>query len=132
MTLPPSTTNSETLTTANDSTPDIRNSWHCGVDKCDSGSCVIFCPIGVSGYYCDTDRPNAYCFCTGTAAPSRYDNCHSGLLWDSSINNCNWAYNVNPEHSCQNGITTTTVTPTNPPMDDTEDLPLGSYIPVSG
>ena len=43
-----------------------------------------FCPVGIPvGYYPDLTNKNAYCYCTGTAAPSRYERCNAGLVWDN-------------------------------------------------
>ena len=50
---------------------------------CTTGSCNIQCPDGYpSGYYPDLTDHTAYCKCTSTAAPSRYEHCHHGLKWD--------------------------------------------------
>jgi len=39
--------------------------------------------VGVpEGYYPDLTNCNAYCKCTGTAAPSRYEVVNKGLYWD--------------------------------------------------
>lgn len=56
------------------------------------GSCQInpgpnnepSCGWGVpAGYYPDLDNCNAYCKCTGTTAPSRYEIVNTGLEWDN-------------------------------------------------
>merc|ERR1712224_1108186 len=58
------------------------------------GSCQInpgpngepSCGAGVpSGYYPDLTRCDAYCFCTGTAAPSRYEIVVEHTYWDHKI-----------------------------------------------
>lgn len=50
---------------------------------CTTGSCNIQCPDDFpSGYYPDLTDHTAYCKCTGTNAPSRYEHCHHGLKWD--------------------------------------------------
>jgi len=57
------------------------------------------CGIGVPvGYYPDLTRCDAYCYCTGTAAPSRYEIVNVGNLYDhkqasSSYLNGKWGKN---------------------------------------
>lgn len=42
------------------------------------------CGVGVPwGYYPDLSRCDAYCYCTGTEAPSRYEIIDTGLEWDT-------------------------------------------------
>jgi len=50
---------------------------------CSGVSCQIQCPLDVpTGYYPDLSGCDSYCYCTGTRAPSRYETCQHGLLWD--------------------------------------------------
>ena len=63
-----------------------------GCDLSGPGSCQInpgpnnepSCGFGVpAGYYPDLNNCNAYCKCTGTTAPSRYEIVNTGLEWDN-------------------------------------------------
>jgi hypothetical protein len=63
-----------------------------GCDLSGPGSCQInpgpnnepSCGWGVpAGYYPDLNNCNAYCKCTGTTAPSRYEIVNTGLEWDN-------------------------------------------------
>merc|ERR1711865_156293 len=63
-----------------------------GCDLKGPGSCAIqpgpndepSCGWGVPvGYYPDLSNCNAYCRCTGTTAPSRYEIVNTGLEWDN-------------------------------------------------
>ena len=111
--------------------------WYCGIDACPTTqgethtTCQIQCPIGaeyVGQYFCDEANPASFCFCTGTAAPSRYDTCHSGTLYNPSLPNCDWAINVDVlNQGCPSvpngGLTTTAVTPTVDPGIDCDAEP---------
>lgn len=57
---------------------------------CNSANPPIQCMInggcgrGIeAGYYPDLSKKNSYCHCTGTTAPSNYQQCNSVLLWKS-------------------------------------------------
>jgi len=58
----------------------VEGSFVNGVGTCGDGIAV--------GYYPDLTNKNGYCYCTGTAAPSRYEKCLHGLHWDTVA----WSY----------------------------------------
>jgi hypothetical protein len=58
----------------------VEGSFVNGVGTCGDGIDV--------GYYPDLTNKNGYCYCTGTAAPSRYEKCPNGLHWDTLA----WSY----------------------------------------
>ena len=53
--------------------------------------CQILCPAGIPlGYYPDVLDCSAYCYCSGTEAPGRYEKCADGLYWDSLAGDATW------------------------------------------
>jgi len=67
--------------------PDVSADFECTSNTFLNG--VETCPDNNRfGYYPDLTNKNGYCYCTGTAAPSRYELCPNGLHWDSVT----WAY----------------------------------------
>ena len=74
---------------ATTATPIDPYSWYCGIDTdCTEATCDIYCPIGVSGYFCDENDPARYCHCTGTESPSGYHTCGGGNHFNPQYNIC--------------------------------------------
>ena len=74
----------------------------CGF-ACNAQSCAVDCKVA-QGYYPDPNDCHSYCYCTGNPdsagvrAPSRYETCVAGLVWDPVMNICRWAREVDLSH----------------------------------
>lgn len=106
--------------------PDLPIAFCTKPKSCRGISCVMYCPTGLpAGYYSDLKDKRSYCKCTGTKAPSRYETCQHGLVWDprgwsaakkasfkwlqdygpgklwaSNGGICNWSYNIHDDRPC--------------------------------
>jgi len=87
-TAPPAPTNPPT----NPPTGSVPSGWECKASSFSGG--VGQCGPGIkSGYYPDLTNKRAYCKCTGTNAPSGYNVCGGGTVWDGFPSN--WGTYVN-------------------------------------
>jgi len=64
----------------------VASDWVCVADAFMGG--VGQCGPGIpAGYYPDLTNKHAYCKCTGTSAPSGYNVCGGGTVWDGFPSN---------------------------------------------
>mmetsp|Transcript_2588 Transcript_2588/g.4173 ORF Transcript_2588/g.4173 Transcript_2588/m.4173 type:complete len:454 (-) Transcript_2588:298-1659(-) len=72
--------------------------------NCFTQTCAIDCSNVPVGYYPDAADCSAYCFCTGTSAPSRWERVHPApaLLWDAY---CGGSQPLDPNNVPLGGMT---------------------------
>ncbi|CAB9503895.1 von Willebrand factor type D protein [Seminavis robusta] len=68
---------------------------------CTGRSCAFTCDLP-AGYYPDPTDCSAYCFCTGSAAPSRWEQVVPGLVWDPF---CGGSQPLDPSNKPLGGMT---------------------------